>query len=51
MVKWLEHLTCSRKVWGSTPVQVIPKTLKMEPTAIVHGAQHTVSNGVGKTSQ
>ncbi|KAJ8024657.1 hypothetical protein HOLleu_34618 [Holothuria leucospilota] len=40
MVKWLEHLTYRQKVWGSTPGRVIPKTLKMEPTAIVLGAQH-----------
>ena len=40
MVKWLEHPTCSRKVRGSTPGRVIPKTLKMEPTASVLGAQH-----------
>ncbi|KAJ8021317.1 hypothetical protein HOLleu_38482 [Holothuria leucospilota] len=40
MVKWLEHPTCRRKVLGSNPGRVIPKTLKMEPTAFVLGAQH-----------
>ena len=50
MVKWLEHPTCSREVRGSTSGPVILKTLKMEPTAIVLGAQ-CVSIGVGKTSQ
>ncbi|KAJ8023952.1 hypothetical protein HOLleu_36538 [Holothuria leucospilota] len=40
VVKWLEHPTCSQKVLGSNPGWVIPKTLKMEPTAFVLGAQH-----------
>ncbi|KAJ8049729.1 hypothetical protein HOLleu_02606 [Holothuria leucospilota] len=40
MVKWWEHQTCSRKVWGSTSGRVISKASKMEPTAVVVGAQH-----------
>ena len=40
MVKWLEHPTCSREVGSSSPGRVIPKTLKMEPTAVVRDAPH-----------
>ena len=36
MVKWLEHrATCTREDHHSTTGQVVPKTWKIEPTAVV----------------
>ena len=36
----VEHSLRTREVPGSNPGRVIPKTLKMEPTAVVRNAPH-----------
>ena len=40
MAQWLERLPHNRKVVGSSPGRVIPKTLKMVLTAFLSGARH-----------
>ena len=39
MAQWLERLPHNRKVVGSSPGQVIPKTVKMVLVAFSSGAQ------------
>ena len=39
-VVWLERPPHDREVVGSNPCRVIPKTLKMGPTAFLSGDRH-----------
>ena len=47
MAQWLERPPHDREVAGSNPGLVIPKTLKMVPTAFLSDARH-LKNGVGQ---
>ena len=41
MAQWLERPPQDREVTGSNPGRVIPKTLKIVPTAFLSGARHS----------